>query len=155
MNSSNNLEKDESINASKLLEVTYQYFEQHLNQRLQMLNYFITIEIVLFGAFFASLELTNVGARYVASIAIIFMAILFRGLDYRTRDIIHGCEKVLMEIEDKYEDKYSNDNKVIHYLDNMTERKRAFTYSTWFDFQFMVIGLSGILLLFLAMKGVL
>ena len=46
--SANNL-PDNTIDDKALLEYYWNYFELHSNQRMQMINFYITVEVVMIG----------------------------------------------------------------------------------------------------------
>lgn len=41
-------------------------------------------------------------AEYMGCIAIIFMPIVFYGIDFRTKTIIHRCEELMKHMETRY-----------------------------------------------------
>lgn len=49
---SSTTQEDNSIDKKTVLEFYWKYFELHSNQRMQMINFYITVEVVIFGALF-------------------------------------------------------------------------------------------------------
>lgn len=141
-----------SINLSSVdwSQMCWDYFELLSNQRMQMIGFYITIEIVLIGALFTLLNLDNrmPWAEYTVAIAISLISIIFGGLDYRTRAMIHWCEDILICMESEYCKLVNAQVNLLpmHYIGNKS-RGYLFTYSKIFLFQFIIIGCFGIICL--------
>lgn len=139
---------DGSINDESLLNYYLHYFEIHSNQRMQMINYYITIEIVLIGALFTllGLETRFLLAEYTVSIAITMISVFFYGLDYRTKLLIHWCEDCIKNIEKRYEEIYSEDFFLMNKIEYLTnQQKIRITYAVIFRIQYGIIGIFGII----------
>lgn len=126
------------------LKICWNYFELMSRQRIQMIQFYIQIEIVLFGGFFALIQLKNRlhWAELVITSAVIFMSILFYGIDVRTKTFIHRCEDLMTEFG--RDNKEFIGNNPIQYLNDWdVNAKYRMTYSKWFVVQFWVIGAIG------------
>lgn len=79
----------------------WNYFSLLSGQRMQMLQFFISLEVFLSGAFITLISLTTRlhWAEVTVSALVFLMAIVFMGLDHRTKTMIHECEKSMTEIE--------------------------------------------------------
>lgn len=156
MNINNNLSIDDTIDDKALLDFYWNYFELHSNQRMQMINFYITIEVVLFGGFFTLLNLQNriFWAEYINAFAISFISVIFMGLDYRTKKMIQWCEDCIKNLENKYENKFGQEFMLINKSEIPTDSQTVrLTYSRWFYLQFCVIGLCGIVCLMMLLLG--
>ena len=143
---------DKSITDSVLLEQYWSYFQLQSSQRIQMINFYITIEIVLIGAYFAILSIESIDRWivYAVSLFITFTSIAFYGLDKRTRKLIHWCNECILSIEKKYTNIYKDDELLLTY--SLSKRNECFfngTYTMWFDLFFIVIGLFGLTCFFI------
>lgn len=98
---------NEHVELNDLLVLYWSYYEFHADQRLRILNYFITIEIVLFGAFFTTLQIFAQNQKinwpcYIVAGAISMIAFISLLLDVRTTNLIHLCRVALRTFEQKY-----------------------------------------------------
>ncbi len=139
---------DKSITDSVLLSQYWAYFQLQSSQRMQMINFYITIEIVLIGACFtvASLDSISHWMACVVPLFISFTSLAFYGLDRRTRKLLHWCNECILNIENKYKSIYNDDELLMTY--SLSKRNTAFfngTYTMWFDLFYIVIGLFGLI----------
>lgn len=148
---------DNTMTDKEWFNIYWNYFELMSNQRISMLNFYISIEIVLFGGLFTLLLLNSRmrWAEYLVSIAIVFMSIVFYGIDYRTKMMIHKCEKLMTNLEDKYKP-FQFGADPIHYINSVEENGERtpwhkdmvlsilnMSYSKWFNLIFLIIGFIG------------
>lgn len=125
-----------------ILEYYWKYFELHSRQRMQMINFYITVEIALVGGFFVLLTQKNriAWAEYCVLFAIAFMSVIFWMIDLRTRDLIHLCEGCIEKFEETQMSGYDDQLKL------MTESRKQLevkefknTYSVSFHIQFLAV----------------
>lgn len=145
---------DNSMTDKEWFHVYWSYFDLMSRQRINMLNFYVTIEVVLFGGIFALFQLQNrmKWAEYLVAIAIVFMSVFFYGIDYRTKTMIHRCEELMTHMEDKYKS-FQFGADPIHYINN-SSRGLQMTYSKWFIIQFVAIGGIGIYIFIMIYSGV-
>ena len=143
--------KDDSIKNKDWYQFSWNYFVLMSNQRMQLLHFYMSIELVLFGGVFALLTLKNriIWAEYVVSIMITLITVLFKGLDFRSKTMIHKCEHIMEEIEIAYQSKLVAPGLIQHVNEWDNEAVFKMTYSKWLDCQFFLIGIIGIVLLLL------
>lgn len=132
-----------------ILEYYWKYFELHSRQRMQMISFYITVEVALIGGFFVLLTQKNriAWAEYCVLFAIGFISIVFWMIDLRTRELIHLCEGCIEEFEEKQMfDNNSNNNSNNNELKLMTKSRKQTgaktfknTYSLSFHIQFLVM----------------
>ena len=142
MNTNQKIQKTTDLTKSQWYTACWNYFSLLSGQRMQMLQFFISLEVFLSGAF-VTLICLNTRLRWaeISVSALIFvMAIVFMGLDYRTRTMIHECEKSMIEIEEA--DSSSSSFNPITCVN--TNRKTFFTYSKWIRFLQLVFASAGI-----------
>jgi len=135
----------------ELLDYYWKYFEMHSKQRMQIINFYISIEIVLIGGFFylLSLKYRMMWAEVLTCIAIIMMDIVFWGLESRTKELIHHSEECLKSIEEKFPDEYSGAFKIIQNTERKTSSKRIRTsYTFWLRIPYISVLVFGFFSLF-------
>ena len=145
---------DNTMSDKEWFMVYWNYFALMSKQRIEMLNFYISIEIVLFGGMFALLQLKARmhWAEYLVAFAIFFMSVIFGGIDYRTKIMIHKCEELMTHMEDKYKPfRFGADP--IHYINKKTDGIINISYSKWFILQFIIIGLTGFVLALMIFCG--
>ena len=94
-------------------------------------------------------------AEYITSSAITFISIIFWGIDYRTKSLIHCCEDCIKKLEEEYLGKFGEELLIIRQSELKTNRMRMgyFTYSKLLGLQFLMIGIVGILCVVLLGMG--
>ena len=147
-NDKNGIKSDGSLNDKEWYAFYWSYFELMSNQRMQIINFYISIEIVLVGAFFTLLNLKTrlEWMEYVVTATITFMSITFYGLDYRTKTLIHRCEQMMRELEEYYPHKTAF--LPMHYINN-ENKAQYLSYAKLFLIQYTVIGIFGVVCFFL------
>lgn len=118
---------DEHVELKDLVTMYWNYYEFHADQRLRILNYFITIEIVLFGAFFTILQIfaQNQGIYwpcYIVAAAISMIALISFLLDVRTTNLIHFSRVALRTFEQKYTSSLPREMQLFSYIKSSNVR---------------------------------
>lgn len=145
-NENNEKNKVSNIDDSNWLELEWNYFELLSNQRMQIMNYFITISVVLIGAFFTLIKsgTSEVWMKYICLIGLLFISLTFFLIDRRTRTMLHSCEDCIKNMENRYLQIEDNNHRyVFHHIDSKT-KKYHLTYSKIFLFQYFFIALMSI-----------
>lgn len=136
------------MNDEKLLDYYWKFFELHSNQRIQMVNFYITVEVVLIGAFFAIFGLENrlLWAENTVSFAITTCSLVFYLLDRRTKFLIKKSEACIQSIENRLLAPYNDDKyKLLKTIEDNTKGVIfRNTYSRVFTVVYLLIGLFGI-----------
>ncbi len=153
----NNLAKEKSITDKDWLELSWNYFSLLSGQRMGMINFYIIIEVALIGALF-----TMIGksaripwAECIICVAITLISVAFYLLDYRTKTMIHSCEKIMSEMEGKYCPSKPDINLPFHHIEQTTNSARIrITYSKVFKILFFLIGVFGLICFYLLLHGV-
>lgn len=137
-----------------VLEYYWKYFEMHSRQRMQMINFYITVEVALIGGFFVLLtRKTRIAwAEYCVLFAIAFMSVIFWLIDLRTRDLIHLCEKCIEEFEETQ--MVGDQFKLMKRSRTELEKKSCkITYSVSFHIQFLAMAVFAIGCAYALYKG--
>lgn len=146
-----------AIDDKALLEYYWKYFELHSKQRMQMINFYITVEVVLFGAFFTllTIEKPMIWAEYLVLGGISLISLVFWGLDYRTKTLIHWCEDCMEALERIYEPQLDASLLVMAQSAAKTKSSRwgRLTYSMWFGLLAVSVGIVGVGCMFCLWKG--
>jgi Flp pilus assembly protein TadB len=80
---------------------TWNWFSLHSGQRMQLVNFLILSLTVITAAYGASMNLKRFGVACGIALAGIVLAVLFRRLDLRTRELVQACEPALQQIEER------------------------------------------------------
>ena len=128
---------------------SWDYFALLSGQRMKMIEFYITIELALVGAFMAlvSIDQRLCWAEATVSILISIVSIVFCGLDHRTKTMIHECEDNMKSIEN------SDVNGPITKVNDC--KKAPITYTKWLRFLYGLFFLIGIAGAVLVMIGIL
>ena len=136
------------MNDKDYLDYYWKYFEMHSKQRMQVISFFISIEIVLIGGFFYLLLLNArlKWAEVFTCVSIVLIDVVFWGLETRTKELIHYSEECLKSIEDRFPEEYSGAFKIVQNAERKTSAKsiRA-TYSFWLKIPFIAILVFGVI----------
>jgi hypothetical protein len=98
-------------------DICWRYFELHANQRLKTFNFFLVIQGVLFALLIEQLKAEGWSATPFLSIlgfSICIVAVVFSGLDNRTRELIHHAESKLIRIEKAISLEHEKDASVFY-----------------------------------------
>lgn len=139
-----------------VLDFYWKYFDLHSRQRMQMMGFYITIEVALIGGFFVLLNQADpvIWAEYCVLIAIGLMSVVFCLLDMRTRDLIHGCEECIEKFEKIYMANYDDSFKLMTKSRKQLESKKlGITYSFCFHITFCAMGMFALVCTIALYKG--
>ena len=152
-----NPSNEDSITDKDWLELSWNYFSLLSGQRMGMIDFYIVVEVALIGALFTMMgsDTRILWAECTVCAAIALSSLAFFLLDYRTKTMIHCCEKIMSDIEEKYApDKYKI-KLPFHYIERETEKaKIRITYSVVFRYLFLLIGGFGLICFVLLICGV-
>lgn len=83
------------------IDLYWKHFELHSKQRIQMLQFYISIVVILFGGLFTlySLEQREILSEIAVCSMITLISLVFSFLDYRTSILIKDAEDSLKKIE--------------------------------------------------------
>lgn len=154
---SNDLTEEESITDKDWLELSWNYFSLLSGQRMGMTDFFIVIEVALIGALFSMMgkDTRIMWVECTICIAITLISLAFFLLDYRTKTMIHCCEKIMSDMEEKYCTAQSDINLPFHHIEQTTESAWIrITYSSVFRILFFLIGAFGLVCFILLIRGV-
>ena len=147
------------MNERDFYNTLWNYFIQHANQRIQLINFYIILETFLFAGLFALVKdattdqcITYKLVCILISISSIFFSFVFYNLDTRTKQMIHTCEKSLRIIENKYETLLSSDLMIFNKEARFTPLLRKWnwfplSYSKSFKALFLFFSMIGFICL--------
>ena len=135
-----------SLSGENMYTTAWNYFSLLSGQRMQMFEFFITLEVFLCGAFITliSLPARLDWAENVVAGLVSLIAVVFGFLDHRTKTMIHCCEETMVQFENQFEkpEKYCPISSV------NACRKAKLTYTKLIRFLqiiFFLLGCSGLL----------
>lgn len=87
---------------SEIRNHAWNYFALHAQQRMSAFQFFITLEIAVFGSVLLVLQFAKSHTAWfsVFGLIISLLSFVFWKIDQRTKELIEGAEKALMEIEE-------------------------------------------------------
>lgn len=149
--------KETAISDKDWLELSWNYFSLLSGQRMGMIDFYIVVEVALIGALFTMMgsDTRILWAECTVCAAIALSSLAFFLLDYRTKTMIHCCEKIMSDIEEKYAPDKHKIRLPFHYIERKTDKaKIRITYSVIFRFLFLLIGGFGLVCFVLLICGV-
>lgn len=153
----NSVNQKTVITDKEWLDLSWNYFSLLSGQRMGMIDFYIVIEVALIGALFTMMGSNTriLWAECTVCVAIALSSLAFFLLDYRTKTMIHCCEKIMSDIEEKYAPDKHKIKLPFHYIEHKTEKaKIRITYSVVFRFLFLLIGGFGLVCFVLLIRGV-
>lgn len=152
-----NLTKEKNITDKDWLELSWNYFSLLSGQRMGMIDFYIVVEVALIGALFTMMgsDTRILWTECTVCAAIALSSFAFFLLDYRTKTMIHCCEKIMSDMEEKYAPDKHKIKLPFHYIERKTEKaKIRITYSVIFRYLFLLIGAFGLVCFVLLICGV-
>lgn len=152
MSNANSNSKCVLLTEEQWYSASWNYFSLLSGQRMQMLQYFISLEVFLCGSFITLVSLVTrlLWAEITASSLITLMAVIFRGLDHRTKTMLHECEKAMCKIEES-----DSSDAAINPITRVNScRKAKLTYTKWIIVLQGLFFLAGIASLLLVLFGI-
>lgn len=153
----NNLAKEKSFTDKDWLELSWNYFSLLSGQRMGMINFYIVIEVALIGALFTIMGKSAriQWAECMICVAITLISVAFNLLDYRTKTMIHCCEKIMSDMEKKYCPAEPDISLPFHHIEQTTGNAwNRITYSRVFNVIFFLTGVFGLICFILLLYGV-
>ena len=90
-----------NVEPGELLELYWNYYALHAEQRMKILELFIAIETVLFGVVASEFTGGNFSDRIIG-LAVSIVALLCFWLDKRTTNLLHQCRVAMRALENDY-----------------------------------------------------
>lgn len=99
------------LTENDFLNMSWNYFSLHANQRMQLLHFYILLETLFVTGLLALFQVNEKLTifRLVLSVAIIFFSCIFFALDKRSKQMIEYSEDAIKNIEQKYVLLYSKE----------------------------------------------
>lgn len=148
-------EKSDPSIESEIRNHAWAYFSLHAQQRMSVFQFFVTIEIALFGGVFFAVQSNLPGYRPFALIGLIItlLAFVFWKIDQRTRQLIKNAEQSLIDVENYLLKKasitsalpFSLDPQLVKGLKAVPLKSGRLTYSQSFGVLYLGCGILGLL----------
>lgn len=136
--------------------LTWNYFQQHANQRIELINFYIILEVFLFTGMYTVAISEDADANIqrvvciIIGIASICFSFIFYNLDCRTKRMIKNSERILKAFEAKYSAQFGDELMVFSSEEQQTNTQRRFTifplsYANCFRFLFLFFSGIGVI----------
>lgn len=119
-------EEQYKLTENDFLNILWNYFSLHANQRMQLLHFYILLETFLITGLLTLFQLNGEFKifRIILSVAVVFFSFIFKGLDKRSKEMIKYSENAIRSIEKKYILRYNGDIMIFCIEQEETERER-------------------------------
>ncbi|MCM1542305.1 MAG: hypothetical protein NC121_13725 [Blautia sp.] len=140
------------MNDKDYMNMLWNYFELHANQRMQLMNFFIVLESLMVAGLISLLDAEGNLSIWECGICVgmIFFAAVFYGLDYRTKKMIKLCESSIKLLERRNNGTQGSVEEWIGIFskeeDYTKNQKIRFTYSKLFGIQYIFFALIAIVM---------
>lgn len=138
--------KEKSIEPNDLLELYWNYYQLHAEQRFKILEFFISVEIVLFGTFTATIY-EHPHIALVSGILASGVSLICYWLDKRTVELIHHCRIAIRTLEEKYMTSYPEESKL---FTNVKNKEKVLNYSKLIRGAYLIVIFIGIIMIITA-----
>lgn len=148
--------ENNAFNYKDWLDLYWKYFRFHSEQRIKMLQFYLSLIVVLFGALFTlhSLESRIVTAEVVVSIGIGVISLVFAFLDHRTSILIKDAENAIKKMEDSiFWNREDLPLKLFTYSEDNDRGRIYFSYSKCIRFSEFAISVLGFVLAWMIYIG--
>lgn len=141
-NENEQIESTKIIEPNELLNAYMSYYQLHAEQRMKILEFFITIESMLFGAAISTAErIPSVGI--FAYIAVMIVSLICYLLDKRTTNLMHVSRVALRKLETSYMSVYP---VKMHLFNQVKSREDKINYSRIIRLMYALVALIALVL---------
>lgn len=144
------------LNYKDWLDLYWKHFQLHSEQRMKMLQFYLALIVVPFGALFTlrSLKTRIPEAEIAVCIGIAIISLMFALIDHRTSLLIKDAEQVIKSMEASV---FSTDEEKKFALFGNSEKndagRRYVSYSKCIRFSEALIALLGVLMAYMIWHG--
>ena len=135
-----------NVEPGELLELYWNYYALHAEQRMKILELFIAIETVLFGVVASEFTGGNFSDRIIG-LAVSIVALLCFWLDKRTTNLLHQCRVAMRALENDYMSGYPNDFKL---FSNIKHNEGKLNYSKIIRSIYLFVCLIGVVIIIIS-----
>lgn len=149
--------QNNAFNYKEWLDLYWKYFQLHSEQRIKMVQFYLSLIVVLFGALFTlhSMEIRIVTAEVVVSIGIGVISLVFACLDHRTSMLIKDVENALKKLEAMtFPGREDMPLKLFTYSEQNDRGRIYFSYSKCIRFSESAISVLGFVLAWMTCVGI-
>lgn len=141
--------QNSALNYKDWLDLYWKYFQLHSEQRIKMVQFYLSLIVVLFGALFTlhSMETRIITAEIGISIGIGIISLVFAVLDHRTSILIKDAENAIKAIEaSTFQNREDLPLKLFTYSEENDRGRIYFSYSRCIRFPEFAISILGFIL---------
>lgn len=134
------------------LDLYWKHFHLHSDQRMKMVQFYLSLIVVLFGALFTLHSLDNriVIAEVITCIGIGFVSLVFALLDYRTSLLIKDAEDAIKKMETAaFQSREDVSLGLFSYSEQNDQRRIYISYSKCIRFSEILISILGFWLIWM------
>lgn len=135
-----------TIEANDLMELYWNFYGFHAEQRMKILEFFISLETALFGATFVAMEKMPSFTPF-ANVAIVIVSIVCYLLEKRTTDLMHTCRVAIRKLEEDELGTYDEKMKLFNQVKN-TEKTN--NYSKVIRSMYFIVAIIGVVMFIMA-----
>lgn len=149
--------QNNAFNYKDWLDLYWKYFQLHSEQRMKMVQFYLSLIVVLFGALFTlhSMEIRITIAEIMVSIGIGIISLIFAFLDHRTSILIKDAENAIKKMEDStFQDREDMPLKLFSFSEQNDRERIYFSYSNCIRFSEFAISISGFIFAWMICIGV-
>lgn len=106
-----------NLEPSELLNLYWNYYQLHAEQRMKITELFITVETILFGVY-AAMFGKNLSLTLIISIAVLVIGLICYFLDVRSTMLLHDCRIAIRELESRFMPNYSQNMRLFTCVKN-------------------------------------
>ena len=145
-----------ALNYKDWLDLYWKYFQLHSEQRMKMVQFYLSLIVVLFGSLFTlhSMEARITTAEIMVSIGIGIISLVFALLDHRTSILIKDAENAIKKVEDStFQGRDDMPLKLFMYSEHNDRERIFFSYSKCIRFSEFAISISGFIFAWMIYNG--
>ena len=119
-----------SVEAKDWLELYWNYFQLHAGQRMKLLEFYLLLITVLFGALYTvhfTKTTTGCALEIIICIGITMISVAFLCLDYRTAQLVKYAEEAFRSTENNLinDDEESIKSRLFSYAEKQDTKKET------------------------------
>ena len=135
-----------NIEPSELLSLYWNFFQLHSEQRMKIVELFITVETILFGVFAVQFG-KNLFLSIIISAAVSLIALIFIRLDIRATNLLHDCRIAIRKTENKYMAEYPQE---IRLFNNIKKNEKTLQFSKSIRACYITVCIIGVAMIFIS-----
>ncbi len=135
-----------NLEPSELLNLYWNHYQLHAEQRMKITELFIAVETVLFGVYAATFG-QNLPLSIIISIAVLIIGMICYLLDVRSTMLLHDCRIAIRELESRFMPNYSQNMRLFTCIKN---HEGLIHYARLIRGCYLSVSLAGIIMIVIA-----